>query len=124
MIAIVGGVALTRLRGGPARWLMATLLMLWPSFGGHWVEVWFLNWVRPRLSIARGVQVAARVGVWFAGGVVLAFGVGLTAMELVAFRPARWPPWWVGGLGFIGIELVVHLALELRGRPSFYNGRG
>ena len=124
MIAIVGGVALTRLRGGPARWLMATLLMLWPSFGGHWVEVWFLNWVRPRLSIARGVQVAARVGVWFAGGVVLAFGVGLTAMELVAFRPARWPPWWVGGLGFIGIELVVHLVLELRGRPSFYNGRG
>ena len=25
---------------------------------------------------------------------------------------------------FIGIELVVQLALQLRGRPSFYNGRG
>jgi len=123
-IAIVGGAVLTRLRGGPTRWLIATLLMLWPSFGGHWVELWFLNWLRPRLSIARGVQVAARVGVWFAGGVLLAIGVDLTAMELGDFRPARWPPWWLGGLAFIGIELVVHLVLELRGRPSFYNGRG
>ena len=25
---------------------------------------------------------------------------------------------------FIGIELVVHLVLQLRGRPSFYNGLG
>jgi hypothetical protein len=124
MIAIVGGAALTRLRGGPARGLIATLLILWPSFGGHWVEVWFLNWLRPRLSISSGVQVAARVGVWFAGGVVLAIGMGLTAMESADFRPAHWPPLWVGGLAFIGIELVVHLVLELRGRPSFYNGRG
>src|SRR5277367_5372016 len=67
-IAIVGGALLTRLRGGPTRWFIATLLMLWPSFGGHWVEVWFLNWLRPRLSIARGVQVAARVIVWFLAG--------------------------------------------------------
>ncbi len=43
------------------------------------------------------------------------------AME---FRPPRWPAWWLGGLAFIGIELVAHLALLLRGRPSFYDGRG
>jgi hypothetical protein len=67
-IAIVGGAVLARFWGGPARWWIATLLVLWPSFGGHWVEVWFLNWLRPRLSIARKAQVAARVGVWFVGG--------------------------------------------------------
>ena len=74
--------------------------------------------------IARGLQVAARVGVWFVGGVGLAIGMGLTAMALAGFRPAHWPAWWLGGLAFIGIELVTHLVLQLRGRPSFYNGRG
>jgi hypothetical protein len=123
-IAIVVGAVLARFSGGLARWPMATLLVFWPAFGGHWVEIWFLNWLRPRLSVARGVQVAARLGVWFAGGTGLAVGMALTAMELAGFRPVHWPAWWLGGLAFIGIELVAHLVLQLRGQPSFYNGRG
>jgi hypothetical protein len=123
-IAIAAGAVITAFRGGPARWPIATLLVLWPSFGGHWVEIWFLNWLRPRLPTARGVLVAARVGTWFIGGIGLAIGMRLTAIALPGFRPAHWPPWWLGGLAFIGIELVAHLALELRGRPGFYNGRG
>jgi len=62
-------------------------LVIWPSFGDHWVEAWFLNWLLPRLSIAHGVQVAARVGVWFVGGTGLAIGMGLTAVALAGFRP-------------------------------------
>ncbi len=124
IIAIVVGAVLARWWGGLSRWPMATLLVLWLSFGGHWVEVWFLNWLRPRLSSARGVQAAARVGVWLVGGAGLAVGMGLTAMALAGFRPAHGPAWWLGGLGLIGIELVIHLVLQLRGQPSFYNGRG
>jgi hypothetical protein len=123
-IALIAGAVLALPRGGPARWPTATLLTLWPSFGGHWVELWFLNRLRPRLSAARAMQIIARLAVWFIGGVGLAIGMGLTAKALAGFRPARWPHWWIGGLAFIGIELVVHLALQFRGRPSFYNGRG
>lgn len=124
-IALVLGALLVRWRGGGlARWPIATLLMLWLSFGGHWVELWFLNWLRPRLSIKRGVQVGARVAVWFVGGCGLALCMDLTAMALTGFRPAQWPAWWLGGLAFIGIELVVHLVMQLRGQPSFYDGRG
>jgi hypothetical protein len=122
-IAIVVGALLARFWGSLARWPLATLLVLWPSLGGHWVEVWFLNWLRPRLSIVRGVQVAARVGVWFVGGIALAMGMGLTAMA-AGFRPVHRPAWWLAGVVFIGIELVAHLVLQLRRRPSFYNGRG
>jgi hypothetical protein len=104
-IAVVVGAVLTR------------------SFGGHWVDLCFLNWLRPRLSFARVVQVASRPAVWFFGGIVLALGMALTAMALAGFRPARWPAWWLGGLAFIGVEMVARLALQLRGRPSFYNGR-
>lgn len=124
MIAVVVGAVLARFWGGLARWPMATLLVLWPSFGGHWVEVWFLNWLRPRLSSARAVQVAARVVVWFVGGSGLALAMSLTAMAVAGFRPVQGPAWWLGGLAFIGIELVVHLVLQLRGQASFYNGRG
>src|ERR1700724_618875 len=79
-IAMVVGAVLARSWGGLARWPLAILLVLWPSLGGHWVEVWFLNSLRPRLFTAYGVQVAARVAVWFVGGIGLAIGMRLTAM--------------------------------------------
>ena len=91
--------------------------------GGHWVELLFLNFLRPRLAGARAVQVGVRVLAWFVGGAVLAMGMKLTAM-LVGHRRADWVAWWMGGLAFIGIEMVVHLALWMRGRANFYDGRG
>jgi hypothetical protein len=66
----------------------------------------------------------ARVATWFVGGVVLAIGMAITASTLGGFRPARWPAWWLGGGAFIALEVLVHLVLQVRGRPSFYNGRG
>jgi hypothetical protein len=112
IIAIVGGLILSRFLGG----LNAILVMLWPSFGGHYLDVWFLNWLRPRLPLARTVQIAARLGVWFFGGIALALGMCLTASVRA--------PWWLGGFAFIGIELIAHVPMQLRGQPSFYNGRG
>lgn len=122
-IALIAGALVARsLGGGLSGWTIGVLLMLWPSFGGHWIELWYLNWLRPRLPAARAAQIAARIAVWFVGGMVLALGMCLTATALAQVR--RWPPLWVGGLAFIGLELVAQLALQLRGRPSFYNGRG
>ena len=123
-IALVGGAVLARFWGGLQRWPLATLLVLWVSFGGHWVELWFLNWLRPRLPVARVVQVGARLGVWFVGGIGLGLGMAMTARLLGGLRPGRWAAWWLGGLGFIGVELIVHLFLQLRGRRNFYDGRG
>ena len=123
-IAIVLGAVLAGISGGWARWPLATVLMLWPSFGGHWVEVWFLNWLRPRISAVRGAQVAARIAVWFFAGVGFGFAMRLTVMALTRLRPAHFPAWWLAGLAFIGIELMPHLVLQFRGRPSFYNGLG
>jgi hypothetical protein len=125
-IALVGGAVLARWSGGLAHWPVATLLVLWPALGGHWVEVGFLNHLRPRLPASRAVQAAARIAVWFAGGAALALGMGLTAIALTGRRPPHRPVAWLAGSGlaFIAIELVVHFVLQLRGRPSFYNGLG
>ena len=123
-IAIVGGTVLTLVSGVPRRWPVFTLLMLWPAFGGHWIELWFLNWLRPRLPETPGVQFLSRIAVWFAGGLLLGLGVALTARVLMPSRPVHWPAWWTSGVLFIAIELVAHMGLRLRGRPSFYDGRG
>ena len=123
-IAVVGGGVLAHWWGGLARWPLATAVMLWPSLGGHWVELWFLNWLRPRISAARAAQIAARLVVWFVGGMVLGFGMRLTASAFTGRGSARWPAWWVAGFAFLGIELMAQTGLQLRGRPSFFNGRG
>jgi hypothetical protein len=123
-IALVAGAVLAGRSGGLAHWPTATLLMLWPSLGGHALEVWFLNYLRPRLLAGRAVQVGVRVGVWFVGGIGLVLCMRMTAMALAGFRPVHWPAWWLGGLAFIIIELAAHLVLQLLGRPSFFNGCG
>ena len=123
-LALIVGAALAARWGGLARWPVATLVMLWPMLGGHYVELWFLNWLRPRIPETRRVQVVTRVLVWFLGGIVLGLGMALTARTLGDYHPAHWPPVWFAGIAFIVVELVAQLAMQLRGLPSFYNGRG
>jgi hypothetical protein len=124
-IALVIGGLLASRRGGWSAWPGATLLALWPALGGHFVELWFLNGLRPRLPAGRGVQAAARVAVWFVAGVVLALAMAATAAALeLGQLTALWRFWWLAGVAFIGIELVAHLVLQWRRCPSFYNGLG
>ncbi len=127
LIALVAGAALTAWSARwtrPVPWTPAVALMLWPAFGGHWVELWFLNWLRPRLPTARSVQVVARLGTWFLGGCGLGIGMVLTARFAAGIRLPVSPAWWKAGVLFIGVELIAHSVLQTRGQPSFFNGRG
>lgn len=121
---VVGAVLSIATRGGLARWPVLTLLFLWPSFGGHWVEVFFLNYLRPSLPLSRGVQVGVRLLVWLVGGTLLMLGMVATAPAFNHTQPSWRRTLLFGGVAFVAIELTAHLVLQLRGRPSFYNGRG
>lgn len=121
---IVGAVVASVSGGGVARWAAISALALWPSFGGHWLELWFLHWLRPRLSDARRVQLTARLLVWFVGGIGFAIAMWLTAAMARRLQRPPWSMWYLAGFAFIGIELLAHLGLQRRGRPSFFNGRG
>lgn len=130
VIALAVGAALTRGRGGVVGWLLASTLLLWPALGGHYVDVGFLNGLRPRLPPTRAAQQVARLLVWFVGGVALGVGLWLSATALARASGRGWlvsktrAAWWVYGLALVGIELVAHVGLRLRGRPNFYDGRG
>ena len=117
-IALVAGLVFSlATRGGLRRWPVATLVMLWPSFGGHWVELWYLNRLRPRLPA--GARVLVRLGVWFVAGCVFGIAMAMTAAAL-NYHPVQLPAWWLAGFGFIVVELIAHLVLRARGRPSIY----
>lgn len=123
-IALVAGAAVAVAAGGVRLWPAYSLLMLWPAFGGHWIDLLFLNGLRPRLPSNRLIHQLSRLFVWFVGGVALAAGLQLTARALFDRPTLFWLTWGIAGAAFVGIELVTHAALHLRGRPSFYNGLG
>src|SRR3954454_9802106 len=78
-IALVAGVVIAWASRGAVSWPVGVLVALWPAFGGHWVELWFLNWLRPRLSPTRVTQVLARVVVWLVAGGVFVLAMRSTA---------------------------------------------
>jgi len=116
-IALVVGVVVGRY----ALWLPWTAFALWFSFGGHWVEVFFLNWLRPRLPAERWAQIGGRVLIWIVGGTLLMIGARITAPS-VGIPARQVPPWALGGPILVGVELFVHALSQVRAQPNFFNG--
>jgi hypothetical protein len=96
---------------------------MWFTLGGHFVELFFLRIVRPRINPAIVAQFVTRVATWFVGGVVIAAEAKASWVLLTEWNAPSWP-WWAGGVAFVFIEWVTHTMLRLAGRPSVFNGRG
>ena len=103
--------------------LPATLLALWFTLGGHFIELLFRNRLRQHLSGQPGLQALARVAYWFVGGAIL-FEGAIATRALLASQMAVPLSWWQAGIGFVVVELLIHLGLRARGQPSLYDGRG
>lgn len=123
-IAVIVATCVAPWTVGFRRWPALVAVVLWPALGGHVVDLFFLNWLRPRLPADRPIQTMARIVVWFIGGILLALGAGITAKLLLARPRVMWLPWAAAGAAFVALELVAHGAMHLRGRASFYDGLG
>jgi len=110
-------------------WLALLVFVAWISFGGHCVEIVYLNGIRPRIAgWSDSLLIVARLCVWIVGGAVLFLGA-LISRNLMLFNEL--PPTsqiiralLIGGPAFIVVEMIAHLFLLRRGRPSFWNRRG
>ena len=48
----------------------------------------------------------------------------LATARLLPIAAPTFKRWWLTAPAFVGLELLVHAALALRRRPSFYRGDG
>lgn len=136
-IALVGGsvACFIQLRHLPTTsaqwhsWLALVVFVAWISFGGHWVELAYLNGIRPRISRWSDLSlILVRLCVWTAGGVILFLGAVISQSLLMT---AAAPPksqivaaLLLGGPAFAAVEFVAHAFLWRAGKPSFWNRRG
>jgi len=102
---------------------IVTVFALWFSLGGHFVELLIRNKLRNRISGTPLVQVVARLVLWFIGGSLL-YVCALATRAVMTGRHFHAWPWWIGGAGFVVLELGIHLYMRMRGLPSVYDGRG
>jgi energy-coupling factor transporter transmembrane protein EcfT len=123
LAVVIGGIVAWR-AGTIALWPVVSAAALWLTFGGHYLEVWYLSWLRPRLTPSRVVGAAVRVIVWFLGGILLGNGVKATLRLSSLTQGTRRPAWWLFGVILVVAELLVHAMLSLRRRPNFYDGAG
>jgi hypothetical protein len=117
VIAVCVATGISVLRRDFSSFLPVLALALWPSLGGHYVEVAFVNHIRLHLPTASWAQMTVRLLVWFAGGVLLYLCMMVTTM-LLSIRELPIRLWWCGGLLFIALELVVHAVLAIRGSTA------
>jgi len=103
--------------------LPVAALALWPSLGGHFVELLFVNGIRDRIPQGHLVQAVVRLLVWYVGGILLYVCMAATSRAL-PIRPLPTGLWYYGGLLFVGLQLIVHVILAIRGLRSSHNGRG
>lgn len=103
--------------------LPVSLFALWFTLGGHFVELLFRNRLRYGIGGRPAILALARIAYWFTAGAVL-FEGAMATRALLGSRLNVPVSWWLAGLGFVGVELLIHLGLRARGQPSFYDGRG
>ncbi|HYK11926.1 MAG TPA: hypothetical protein VEV39_14105 [Gemmatimonadales bacterium] len=113
-IGVVVGVVQHRLFLVP----IATVVALWFTLGGHFVDLLCRNEMDPKMSNSRW-RIWARLAAWFAGGTALYAGAIGTRSLITGHGSPEWP-WWIGGAFFIVAELFAHLWLLIRGQPSVY----
>jgi hypothetical protein len=103
-------------------WLRAFPAIFWFPFGGHYVELAYLNLLRIRRPWVHRHRIVGRLLCWFIGGLPLGLGCWWTWIAVGA-KPDFTLPFWWGMPFFVVAEFIVHAFLSLQGLPSFWNGR-
>jgi hypothetical protein len=100
--------------------------MIWSAvfcivFGGHWLELVFINYLKFTLPKKIFLLCFIRMVYWFLCAVPLFFMANLVC-NLFGHNTIRLGNWYSFGLLYIAIELVMHAIMQIRFKKSFYNG--
>ncbi len=98
-------------------WLIAFCIV----FGGHWLELVFINYLKFGLPGNILLLYFVRIAYWFLCSVPLFIAANAVA-NLFSHTTQHLGRWWAFGLIYIGIQLLMHAIMHIRLRKSFYNG--
>lgn len=98
-------------------WLMLFCVV----FGGHWLEVLFINYLKDMLPQNILLLYFARIAYWILCSVPLFILANFAANSLTS-HGMHLGNWESFGLVYIGIELIMHTFMYFRWKKSFYNG--
>jgi hypothetical protein len=90
-------------------------------FGGHWLELLFINYLKFVLPKNILLLYFIRIAYWFLCSVPLFYIANLIS-NLFSHKTGQLGNWWTFGFFYIGIQLFVHAVMHIRSRKSFYNG--
>ncbi len=90
-------------------------------FGGHWLELLFVNRIKFALPKNIFILYSVRICYWFLSSIPL-FALATWVNDLLSNRTSHLGRWWIFGFFYIGIQLVMYAIMQLRSKKSFYNG--
>lgn len=90
-------------------------------FGGHWLELLFINYIKFVLPKNIIVLYLVRMAYWFLSSIPLFIVAGQVA-NLFSGETVHIGRWWAFGLIYIGIELFMYAMMQIKTKKSFYNG--
>ena len=90
-------------------------------FGGHWLELLFINQIKFALPKNITLLYFTRFVYWFLCAIPLFFMAGLIN-NLFSHKTETLGHWWAFGGFYIGIQLVMHAIMQIKTKKSFYNG--
>jgi hypothetical protein len=100
--------------------------MIWSAvfcivFGGHWLELIFINRLKFALPQSILLLYFVRIAYWFLCSIPLFFAAELIA-NLFSDNTVYLGHRWMFGFFYIGIQLIMHAIMQIRFKKSFYNG--
>ncbi|MDB5124570.1 MAG: hypothetical protein JWP94_2699 [Mucilaginibacter sp.] len=100
---------------------MIWLIVFCIVFGGHWLELVFINQVKFALPKNIVLLYFIRIGYWFLCSIPLFFIANLIN-DLFSHKTEQLGHWWAFGFFYNGIQLLMHAIMHIRFKKSFYNG--
>ena len=96
---------------------LAVFATIWPVvfcivFGGHWLELLFINHIKFALPKNIFLLYLARACYWFLCAIPL-FALASLTYNLLLHRASRLGVWWAFGLLYIGIQLVMYAIMQV-----------
>ncbi len=100
--------------------------IIWPAifcivFGGHWLELFFVNYLKFVLPQNIFLLYIVRIGYWFLCSIPL-FLLASFVIQLLTNDQKQLGHWWAFGFLYIGIEMLMYGIMQVRSKKSFYNG--